>query len=317
MLRIHIVAHIERSKIMRIKSLIIASGLSLAVMIGIGANFVKQDVKAVKATVATSDTELFVDTGALAWWSSDDVTTKVWEYNEGKTVQHVVDTTLIDGTLFSFTLKANCEKFVFQRTAKQGGTVHNESWEVTHDTDYNFYNFTGETNSKADYERKYIQHYEAGDSIYLDVQDKTVSSWWGSINSYAYFVAGSTTSWYQFNQVDDTNLHLHTFEDDAYAAQITIVRNETASFDGKDNQTSDIGITSGNHASNGIALGSDVGGGYINVAKMEAYDDAFVADSFACYFLNQNICLDGGGLADGYATAWANAYHLVEDLLSP
>ena len=309
----------------------------LAITLGVGAasfGLNAQVSKEADATAAEADIVQYVDTAALSWWSSADAVTRVWEYNDDINVGEYAETTLHKDCIYSFTLKAGKEHFMFRRCdVNTPSSVFNESWAVTYDTGYNFYSFTGESwdsgsnKNRASYDRKYVSKFVSGDTFYVDAQE--CSSFWHSegCSTYLYMIepkgaSGETTFTYQMTRIGSSNMYSYELSTTILLTKMVIVRG--IGFNGtsweqpyKYNQSQDIQYTSSNTGSNAFKLGNDYGG-TTTTKGMEVFTDAYVADCFGFYFLQQGICLDAGGLSENATTNWSNAssvYTVLKALL--
>lgn len=292
----------------------------LAITLGVGAaSFgVSKALEAKPVEAApTTDQVMYISVSGVSWWESDGAGTNVWVYPSGGSGQWATITSMGNG-VFSYILPAGCDRMIIARDL-DNNMWKNESYEISYEADKNYHRLTAwnDGGNKAEYATGFVKHFTAGDKIYCDIQGN--ESWWfDGYNTYFHAAVGNLNSWTQMSRVGTSNLLTCTFSGDVYADYCIFVRNTSASWTGKTNQTNpDILFTSANSSSNAFKLGLDDNGS-TPCTGMEAFTDAFVADCFGYYFLKQDICLDAGGLSENASTNWSNAssvYTVLKALL--
>lgn len=126
---------------MKIKNLFFTLGLTLAVGVGVGVGLKTNDIKEVKAEAAASNVIQYFDASKKADWKDEGAVTKVWVSGSATLGDKGVETTNIDGFLYSFTLPATYSTYTIARLnpADQSWTGNwGQFHDVTYSSDYNY-----------------------------------------------------------------------------------------------------------------------------------------------------------------------------------
>lgn len=312
---------------MKIKKLITGAILATTLMLGVGvgvASLANKKGEAEPATAASSAEEIFINTAGISDWESG-AETMAWVSGGGQTNKWIM-TTWISNNIRKFTLPANYTTVTVCRFSSSNHPADQstywwddnwgQAWDFTPGETLNYMSLTGWSDGKASYSTGYVKHFTSGQKVYVDIQGN--ESWWfDTYKTYFYAAVGNMTSWTQLSRIGSSNMLSATFSSDVYADLAIFVRNSSASWTGKTDQTDDIIYTSSNVSCNAFKLG--VVSGNVPVTGMEVFSDAYVADSFGYYFLQQGICKDAGGLTNNATTLWSNAssvYTSLKALLS-
>ena len=291
-----------------IAGLLCTFGVVGASSLALSTNF---DSKVAKAdTPAIAETHyVYTYSDSITNWEDDGCETRVW--NATNSAWLTLAPVGSNGHTYSFTWPTTCSTIIVCR--HNGADWLGQTWDIPYNSANNYYEITSWSDGKASYNVGHVKEFSAGDKIYVDIQEAS-SFWYESGNTaYIYGALGSSTFWLNPTRVGSSNLHVFEFAAAAKATFIQVVRNTSATWTGAPNHTPNIGFTKSNENNLAIKLGSD---SYSTTAVkgMEAFSDAYIADAYGYYFLQQSICEDAGGLASGYATAWANAKSVYTSL---
>ena len=318
---------------------------SFAMLLGAGLGLINSSNEKVAVaeeySPVSTDTKIYINTygaGNYGDWDSGTLT-MAWIFGNEDTEKNDkwVSTTAEEGLvgIKSFTMPAGYTGFIAVRFSTAEGEHPNDGdpnsptnwWNKKQGQSYNIYpedsyNYIKLTTYKeygdCQYEVGHVHQYAGTETIYLDIRN--YESWWfnAPYDTYVYFGLGASADnrhCYKMNRVGNSNILSYTLEEAFKANLVLFYRGTGIDFAGKTDQTPDIIFDTTNESNNAFKLGydSEKHEDYQCIG-MEDFSDAYVADSFGYYFLNDvAVCLDDGGLADGYATAWSNSSDVYTD----
>lgn len=312
----------------KIKSIFAVGGFIMAIGTSLVFGIKEQPLK---VEAAEGDRTVYINTAdgknnmGSGWEDSAD--SFAWAYNNDAGTHEYIHAAWISDNIRSFVLPSKYPSFTLCRfsnsdTPAEGQTTWKDCWTQTYDitpSDSLNYFSLGNYNygdGKTEYVAVFVREYKAGESIYLDVQGN--ESWWfdASYHTYAQFNIGNYKRSVELNRIGSTNIVMATLTADIEANYIIFYRSTDSDFSHKTNQTPNIVISYGDRAKTAFKLGVDHDGSS-PCTGMEEFSDAYVADSFGYYFLNDiTICLDAGGLADGAISAWNGSEDVYDDYKS-
>ncbi len=262
------------------KSLIMLGALAGLAVAGAINVAVRTPAKQTNAAPSTDETHYFYTySDDITNWNDDGYSAGVWDAENSEWLE----VTTLGTNTFSFTWPINTSKVIIAR--KNGNTWGGQTYDISYDSNYNYYSITSWSNGKAGYNRAKALKFSAGENYYVDVQD--ASSFWfdDGYSAYLYFSLGSLNHWLSPTRIGTSNLISFTFDEDVLSTFVIVARNTSASWDGKTNQTNNISFTTANASCNAIKLGAD-DYGTTATKGFETYSSAYVAESFSYYFLS-------------------------------